>query len=429
VGGVTVKVEFKLPDVGEGMHEGEIVRFLVNEGDLVKLDQPIIEVQTDKVTVELPSPAAGTIVRFPVAVGVTVPVGEVVVVIETEAMVSSSADSSSLSINGLAHSQSAGENRPIRILATPHTRRIARELGVNIEQVKGTGPVGRVTEEDVRLFATRGTEEFDIEVAVVEKVADSPVDVVHDVTSSPAAVSLSPAHTKAPERIPMRGLRKKIADKMVQSKYTAPHVTSFDDLDVTALVALRNQIKPIAEQKGIKLTYLPFFIKALVIGLKDFPVFNASLDDAAGEIVLKKQYNIGVATDTEEGLIVPVIHNADQKSIFQLAKEVRELADRARSRKLTARDVTGGTFTISNVGPIGGLFATPIINYPEVAIFATHKIEKKPVVRSDEIVIREMMNFSLSFDHRVADGVTAVRFTNRVKELLEQPQLLFMELV
>lgn len=410
-----MKYEFKLPDVGEGMHEGEIVRFLVNEGDTVQVDQPIIEVQTDKVTVELPSPKAGKVTQFPVSAGDTVAVGAVVAVIDTEEgtkqeMNETGHYAKEVTLPSNSYAANAQANPLRRVIAAPHTRRIARQLGIDIEQVKGTGKAGRVTEEDLRNFTQQPAQ------------PNRPKSPSPESTSSHSSIDIPP------ERIPMRGLRKKIAEKMVRSKFTIPHVTSFDDIDITALVNLRTQMKPLAESRGMKLTFMPFFIKALVVALKDYPVFNAFLDEQAGEIVLHRQYHIGIATDTEEGLIVPVIHNADQKSIFQLAVEVYDLAEKARNRKLSSQEVSGGTFTISNVGPVGGLYATPIVNHPEVAILATHKIEKKPVVREDEIVIRQMMNFSLSFDHRVADGVTAVKFTNRFKQLLEQPEALFMEL-
>lgn len=407
-----MNIEFRLPDVGEGMHEGEILRYLVAEGDQVTNDQPIIEVQTDKVTVELPSPVAGRIIRFPVPAGEVVPVGEVLAIIDTGAATHTAA------VDVPSETRSG---RPQRIIATPHTRRIARELGVDIELVQGTGKAGRVTEEDVRRFAADGDRS-------TEQSLPTAATSIYTSQENLGDSSFQEPGTVPYERVPMRGLRKKIAEKMVRSKFTAPHVTSFDDIDITALVAIRTQMKPLAENKGIKLTYLPFIIKATVIALKEYPVFNASVDDENNEILLMKEYHIGVATDTEEGLVVPVIHHADHLSLLQLAEAVQSLADKARSRKLSTADVSGGTFTISNVGPIGGLFATPIINHPEVAILATHKMEKKPVVRNDEIVIRQMMNFSLSFDHRVADGVAAVRFTNRIKELLEQPERLLLEM-
>ncbi|MFD2371601.1 dihydrolipoamide acetyltransferase family protein [Brevibacillus sp. GCM10020057] len=455
-------VEFKLPDVGEGMHEGEILKILVRPGDAVTADQPVIEVQTDKVNAELSAPVSGVIGEVLVTEGETVKVGTTLLVIHTgeevkgapgsEQAASEPEEKPAAKTAEKSVPIDAPRPRTVRALATPYVRQLAREWKIDIEKVSGTGPAGRVTEEDLRLFmqGSKQAASSDHALAAPAEEAKSASHVAaaqmaataiaqekeaHAQERVPQTLQQAPIH-QAPaaaepsiERLPLKGIRKKIAEHMVKSVTIIPHVTSVDELEMDRLRALREQLLPHASRRGIKLTYLPFFIKALVIALKEFPVMNASIDDAANEILLKRFYNIGIATDTPEGLIVPVIKDADRKSIFQLADEIANLAELARSGKLTMEQITGGTFTISNVGPIGGLQATPIINHPQVAIMSLHKMEKRWVVREDEGVIRWMMNISLSFDHRLIDGVTAVRFTNRIKELLEDPNLLMVEMV
>lgn len=426
-------VEFKLPDVGEGMHEGEIVKVLVQAGESVTEDQPLLEVQTDKVNAELSAPAAGVVQQIFVTEGETVEVGATLLVIDTgsgavsreQEQPATSAPTPDQAKETAASVPSRHEVR--RSLATPYVRQLARELNVDIEQVQGTGKAGRVTEEDVRRFTN----------AKAETVKPAALQAAKHPQGTPgmkqtAAVASSqrekPGHEMI-ERLPLKGIRKKIAEHLVKSVSVIPHVTSVDELEMEGLYEWRERLKPYASKRNIKLTYLPFFIKALVIALQEFPVMNASIDDETHEILLKRFYHIGIATDTPDGLIVPVIKDADRKSLFQIADEISRLAQSAREGKLTLDQITGGTFTISNVGAIGGLQATPIINHPEVAILSLHKMEKRWVVRDDEGVIRRMMNLSLSFDHRLIDGVTAVRFTNRIKELLEDPNLLFAEMV
>lgn len=448
-------VEFKLPDVGEGMHEGEILKVLVRPGEAVVQDQPVIEVQTDKVSAELSAPATGVVQEIRIAEGDTVEVGTVLLVIDTGAASGEGTEAKPTVTPVSAPEKQSTATVPARqgasrSLATPYVRQLAREMKIDIEQVSGTGPAGRVTEEDLRQFASAGQKRALQEVSATAFAAapvNEPAEPARPVT--PAAVSKTaeqekPVQKQAAsqasalpvgvgdhliERLPLKGIRKKISEHMVKSVTVIPHVTSVDELEMDQLQALRERLKPHAEKKQLKLTFLPFFIKALVIALKEYPVMNASIDDATNEILLKRFYHIGIATDTPDGLIVPVIRDADRKSIFQLAAEIKQLAELAREGKLTLEQITGGTFTISNVGPIGGLQATPIINHPEVAILALHKMEKRWVVREEEGVIRQMMNISLSFDHRLIDGVTAVRFTNRIKELLEDPNLLFAEMV
>lgn len=303
---------------------------------------------------------------------------------------------------------------PVRALATPFVRQMAREMSIDLEKVTGTGPAGRVTEADLIQYAEGKQAPSNTSTPVVQDQA------------MPKKKEPKPAEEE--ERIPLKGIRKKIAEHMMKSVSIIPHVTHVDELEMDAVKKLRDELKVYADEKNIKLTYLPFFIKAIVNALKEFKTLNASIDDKTNEIVLKNYYHIGIATDTKDGLIVPVIKHADQKTILELAAEISQLASQAREGKLTLDQISGSTFTISNVGPIGGLHATPIINHPEVAILALHKMEPRMVVRDWEGVIRLMMNMSLSFDHRLIDGVTAVRFTNRIKELLENPNLLFVEM-
>jgi pyruvate dehydrogenase E2 component (dihydrolipoamide acetyltransferase) len=433
--------EFRLPDIGEGIHEGEIVKWLVKEGDIVREDQPMVEVMTDKATVEIPAPRAGKILKLNAKEGETVKVGSVLVIIEelgeakpepkrevVEAPPQREPEPVAAAVSTTATAVAAppppSPATPTaapaqRVLATPATRKLARELGVDISQIQGTGPGGRVTDEDVRRFAAART--------VPQPPPPSPAP-----TPPPAAPAFAPSAVvtdRREERIPLRGIRKRIAEHMHQSKTTAAHFTYVDEVDMTELIQMREQMKPLAEQKGVKLTYLPFIVKASVAALKEMPILNASIDEAKGEIVIKKYYNIGIATATDEGLIVPVIKDADRKSLLEIAMEIERLAKAAREGKVALSDLQGGTFTITSLGALGGLFATPIINYPEVAILGIHEIKKRPVVRDDQIVIRDIMYVSLSFDHRLIDGDVGARFCKKIISYLENPKLLFLELV
>ncbi|RZT24104.1 MULTISPECIES: dihydrolipoamide acetyltransferase family protein [Fictibacillus] len=424
-------VEVKLHDIGEGMHEGEVIHFFVKAGDTVKIDQPLVEVQTDKVTAELPSPAAGTIKDIKVKEGDVVTVGSVILTIEASAAAPS---------DKKAEERVAEQEQPVvdkivaapkntvfaggvatlnkRVLAAPFTRKIARENGVDIELIEGTGPGGRVTDQDVYNFiengsATPAKEEAKNHIAEDRK------------TEAPSYTS------KDAEEIPFKGRRKQIAKKMVQSLATIPHVTHFEEIDVTAVMDLKKQLKAMdpENKRGMNVSVAAFFVKAIQIALKDFPIFNAKLDEEKEVIRLEKNVNIGIATDSDEGLIVPVISHVEQRNVRDIAVDMKDKITRAKTNKLKGSDMTGGTFTISNVGPLGSIAATPIINHPEVALMAFHKTKKTPVVVGNEIVIRSMMNVSMSFDHRVADGATAVMFTNRVKELIENPYFMTLELI
>ncbi len=414
--------QWKLPDVGEGIHEAEIVKWLVAVGDEVETDQPILEIQTDKASVDIPSPVAGHVQQILAAEGQVVRVGTVVIEFnvggESLAAPSDGQAQPAPTVAASAPREtpaSASSAASRRALATPAVRKLARELGVNIQEVPGTGDNGRVLPEDVRRFTAP------------EKAAPPPAPQEAPREPVIAAPLMEAAGDEV--RIPLRGLRRTIAEHMVRSKFTAPHVSSMDEVEVSALVELREQMKEIAAKEGVKLTYLPFIVKAVVTALKRFPYLNASLDDANQEIILKPYYHIGIAVDDPEGLVVPVLRHADRKSLVELAQEIRDLTDRAHQRALKRDEMTGSTFTLTNYGSFGGLFATPVINYPEVGIFGTGRIQKKAVVLDDgQIVARPVMGVCLTFDHRVADGGMAGRFTNQVMRYLNRPAELFLEM-
>lgn len=402
------------------MHEGEILRILVKSGDFVEQDQPIVEVQTDKVHAELSAPISGIVTEIYCEEGELVRVGERLLTIDDQHSTPENIRPSTQSDEGQGQKKDTAHtiHTPYRALATPYVRQLAREQNVDLDQIRGTGPAGRVTESDVKAFVNLAQRAIEPLKSTSDPVISLSLPEISEKTS-----------TKREERIALKGMRKKIAEQMMKSVTNIPHVTTYDEVEMDEIRNARDRMKAYADKRGVKLTFLPFFIKALVIALKEFPIINASLDDATQEIVLKYDYHIGIATDTPDGLIVPVIKHADRKSLFQLAEEISHLAEMARDGKLKLEQITGGTFTLSNVGPIGSLHATPIINHPEVAIISLHKMEKRWVVREDQGVIRWMMNMSLSFDHRLIDGVTAVKFMNRIKELLEDPHVLFAEMM
>jgi pyruvate dehydrogenase E2 component (dihydrolipoamide acetyltransferase) len=424
--------EFRLPDIGEGVVEGEVVRWLVNEGDIVREDQPMVEVMTDKATVEIPSPKAGTIAQISAPAGQICKVGAVMVRIDVAGDAKSKAapvvaPAASASTNGHANgshgtmhaavaSQAPAAPRGGKVLATPATRKLARDLGVDLSSVRATGDNGRVTKEDVRA-ADRG--------------GDLPVPPRAAELREPPPSARFPRESgdTRDERVPFRGVRKKIAENMHRSKTTAAHFTYVEECDVTELSSLRKRAKARAEERGIKLSFLPFIVKAVCAGLKKYPIVNSTLDEAAQEIVLRKRYHIGVAAASEAGLIVPVVKDADQKSLFQIADELEQLSEKAKTGKASREELTGSTFTISSLGALGGVLATPIINFPEVAILGVHKMKPVPVVRDGAIVIRDMMNLSISLDHRIVDGYEGALFLQHVVTLLQDPTLMFMEMV
>lgn len=410
--------EWKLPDVGEGIHEAEIVKWLVEPGDAVAVDQPILEIQTDKATVEIPCPVAGRVRVLKATAGDLVPVGTVV--IEFEMPGDGSGSPASLAPHaagvgvgvGLSSALNGRSAAGRRALAAPAVRKLARELAVDIQGVPGSGPNGRVVADDVRRAA-----------------GSRMVSPGRPSAAEPAAPTPQITAADAETRIPLRGTRRAIAEHMVRSKFTAPHVSTMDEVEVSELVALRSQMKESLAGTEVKMTYLPFVIKAVVAALREFPYLNASLDDQTHEIVLKSYYHIGIAVDDPDGLVVPVLRNADQKSLKQLAVEIQDVTERAHRHALTRDELSGSTFTLTNYGSFGGLYATPVINYPEVAIFGTGRIQKRAIVLPDDsIVARPVMTVSLTFDHRVVDGGMAGRFTNQVMRLLNRPADLFLEM-
>ncbi len=399
--------QFKFPDVGEGITEGEVVRWLVKEGDEVKNDQPIAEVETDKAIVEMPSPYAGTVLKLHAREKDIVKVGQVLITIgEKGEKAEEAVPAVAPKRPGAGAVVEAGSALPaqlsgVGILATPRVRKLAQDLGLDLSAIPATGPGGRITEEDVQ--------------AAQKKAAPAP-----------AAVKVKSKFDfyGSVERVPLRGVRRATAKRMAESVSKAAHVTHFDEAGAAALDKLREKMKPEAEGQGIKLTYLPFIVKALVAALKLHPMFNATLDEPEEEIIVKKYYNIGIAVDVPDGLIVPVLKGADEKSLWTVAREIQALAEAARGRTLDLADLKGGTFSITNVGMIGGEAATPIINYPEVAILATLKIADRPRVEEGRVVVRKTLPLCLSFDHRVVDGAEAARFMNDLKKILEQEALL-----
>jgi pyruvate dehydrogenase E2 component (dihydrolipoamide acetyltransferase) len=407
---------FSFPDVGEGIHEGRIVEWLVAEGATVAEDEALVKVETDKAVVELPSPRAGKVVALHAAADAVIHVGDPLVTIGEageKAPAAAAATPAPERAAGTPPPVAAAKAAPARRPpATPRTRALARKLNVDLSAVRGTGSGGRITDEDVER-AARG------EAVATPAVPAAPAPSLRRAATVEGEV----------ERLPISHLRKVIANAMRASKQTAAHVTHVDEADVTELVEHYRRVKPVIEaQAGVKFSLLPFFIKALVTALKGHPIFNASVDEDAQEILIKRYYNIGIAVDTPEGLIVPVLKDADHKDMVTLAAEVADLAERARSRRLTLDELKGGTCTITNIGPLGGVFATPIINQPELAIVGLHKISDRPAVVDSTIAIRKMMYLSVSFDHRYIDGADAARFMSELVRLVSEPSLLMVRL-
>ncbi|MEK4249946.1 dihydrolipoamide acetyltransferase family protein [Paenibacillus sp. FSL W7-1287] len=418
------KFEYRFPELGEGLHEGEIVKVLIAPGQAVTDDDIIMEVQNDKAVVEVPCPVNGKVVEVLMKDGDVKKVGEVVAIIEAEGEIpegfgapaeEAKEEAPAPAASSAQEAAAAPVAESAVVLATPSVRKFAREQGVDITQVSGTGKNGRVTREDIAGF--NGAAPAAAAPAAQEAAAPA---------AAAAPVASGDAY-RPEERVPFKGIRKIIAGAMSKSVYTAPHVTIMDEVDVTELVALRTKYKPYAEQRGSKLTYLPFIVKALVSACREFPIMNSTLDEANQEIVYRKYYNIGIATDTENGLIVPVVEDADRKNLFAIADKIKDLAVRGRDGKLAANELRGSTITISNIGSAGGMFFTPVINFPEVAILGTGRISEKAVVRNGELVAAPVMALSLSFDHRLIDGATAQNFMNHIKKLLAQPELFIME--
>ena len=417
-------LEFKLPDVGEGVAEGEIVQWLVAVGDTVAEHQAVVEVMTDKATVEIPAPAAGQITQLLASAGEVVPVGSVIFHLATSGGAAAAPAAAPAPAAPAAASAPAAPAAPApavtavasvedsKVLAVPSARRVARELGVSLSQVSGTGRNGVIRRADVEAFHAAGG-----------AAAAAP-------SAQPAATAAAPAavNTAGETRTPFRGVRRKIAEAMVRSAFTAPHFTVMEEVDVTELVALRAQAKALGAEEGVKVTYMPFIMKATALALQKFPMLNGRLDEATNELVNYHYVNLGIATDTPNGLIVPVIKDVQAKGILQLARELGELAERTKAGKVKPDELQGSTFSITNAGNIGGILATPIINFPDIAILGVHRLMKKPggveTPEGDRIEVRQFMNFSTSVDHRLADGADGARFLTYLRRLLENPGLL-----
>jgi pyruvate dehydrogenase E2 component (dihydrolipoamide acetyltransferase) len=496
--------EFKLPDIGEGVTEGEIVKWLIARGDTVKEDQPIVEVMTDKATVVITAPHAGKVLETRGEAGGVVPVHAVLVVFDlggagrdeahpqtpgAEAAPHTSAhpthkppppagnaepaatavgdiretlpgmdfsnEAAPAAVNGHAHRGYFNE----KPLATPATRALARELGVDLRGVQPTGPNGRVTKDDLRAHgaekaapaspggASSPATEAPVAVraprtvpaaettprpAPAAPLATRTVEALSPVTTRQAGKLAIPTaqgpSSALEERIPLRGVRKRIFEGMTRSKHTAAHFTFVEECDAGAIIALRARLRPAADKAGVKLTFLPFFVKAVVAALKRHPSLNAAFDESTQEIVVRRFYDIGIASATEAGLVVPVVRGADRKSILDIARDIQRLGDDTKAGKIRPEDLGGSTFTITSLGQQGGLFATPILNFPEVAILGVHQIKQKPVVRDGEIVIGDVMLLSLSFDHRLIDGHVGAAFAYEIIGYLQDPDRLFLEM-
>ncbi|MGN7398673.1 dihydrolipoamide acetyltransferase family protein [Cytobacillus praedii] len=430
--------EFKLPDIGEGIHEGEIVKWFVKSGDKVQEDDVLCEVQNDKAVVEIPSPVAGTVEEIKVGEGTVATVGQVLITFdapgyenlkfkgdeeahesnETAPELNNQDAPKQETANATTAPVEADSNR--RIIAMPSVRKYARDNGVDIHQVAGSGKNGRVVKADIDSFLNGGT-------VVQSQVTSEQEAAAPQESKAPQASKAIPQGQYPETREKMSGIRKAIAKAMVKSKHTAPHVTLMDEVDVTKLVAHRKKFKEVAASKGIKLTFLPYVVKALTSALREFPTLNTSIDDEASEIIQKHYYNIGIAADTDKGLLVPVIKDADRKSTFSISNEINELATKAREGKLAPDEMKGASCTITNIGSAGGQWFTPVINHPEVAILGIGRIAEKPVVKDGEIVAAPVLALSLSFDHRIIDGATAQNALNHIKRLLNDPELLLME--
>ena len=423
--------EFKLPDIGEGIHEGEIVKWFVKAGDKIEEDDVLCEVQNDKSVVEIPSPVAGTIEDVLVEEGTVAVVGDTIVKIDApdaeEMQFKGGHDDESSNDSKEEVKEEAKEEAPQqapanedvdenkKVKAMPSVRKYARDNNVNIKAVNGTGKNGRITKEDVDAYLNGGGQ-----AATTEDTASTPAESTQETAAAPAG-----DFPETTEKIP--AMRKAIAKAMVNSKHTAPHVTLMDEIDVQELWDHRKKFKEIAAEQGTKLTFLPYVVKALVSALKKYPALNTSFNEEAGEVVHKHYWNIGIAADTERGLLVPVVKHADRKSIFQISDEINELAVKARDGKLTSDEMKGATCTISNIGSAGGQWFTPVINHPEVAILGIGRIAQKPIVKDGEIIAAPVLSLSLSFDHRQIDGATGQNAMNHIKRLLNNPELLLME--
>ncbi len=435
--------EVRLPELGEGVMEGELIKWLVKPGDTVKPDQPVAEIMTDKATVEVPSPIAGTVKELKFKAGDVIAVEKVILTLEgegttaqatavtkpTPTQTATATPAKAITTPNYATTNTttpfsgaqldASTIQPpvadFKTLATPSTRRLAREMNVDINALSGSGLAGRVTREDV-LASGGGLETY-----------SSPSNGTYKTPAIPKSGPV--AATETDERVPLRGIRKKIAENMQMAKHIIPHFTLMDEAEVTELVALRDSLKSEAEALGTKITYLPFVMKALIATCRQFPMFNASIDDAAAEIVYKKHFNIGFAADTPNGLVVPVIKNANHKTILEISREILDLAKRARDGKLKPEEMKGATITVTNIGSVGGTYATPIINHPEVAILGMYKISDRLVLNDGKVSSVKVMNFTITADHRLIDGAVAANFLKAFITKIQKPGMLLLEMI
>ncbi len=470
------KFEFKLPDVGEGVTEGEIVKWLVKLGDAVREDEPLVEVMTDKATVTITSPKSGTVTELGGAEGSVVAVGSMLVLLslgDGAASRAEAAPAANGASSGVGPGAGAGagpgaaaksegpaatavgdikESLPgmdlvqpsapraaaveakggayfnAKPLATPATRKLARDLGVDLRAVAPSGSHGRVMKEDVRGAAAL-RRDASATAAEASPASLAPSATAAGMQRAPIVVAPASAGQESlEERRPLKGVRRKIFDAMARSKQTAAHFTFVEECDVSALKGVRERLRPLADQRKVKLTYLPFFVKAVVAALKRHPLLNSAFDESTQEIVERRYYNIGIASATEQGLMVPVVHGADKKSLLEIAADIQRLGEATKSGKVAPEDLRGSTFTVTSLGAQGGLFATPILNLPEVGILGLHQMKQKPVVRGGQIVIGEVMLLSLSFDHRLIDGHVGAAFAYELIAYLENPDRLWLEM-
>ncbi len=492
-----MKFEYRFPDIGEGITEGVLFKWFVKEGDPIKEGDPVAEVETDKVTADIPSARTGTVEKLNFKIGDTINVGDVFIVIDTDNNAASPnenlkeesnktdeagqtekvdqtqdgqtdevsqekipegtkakvfADSKQAKKRELDEKEEVLEEETAGVvgeviassreippstegqdsihpatqqkkaLATPVARQMAKDLGVDIRSVSGTGPNGRVMKEDINKAAQPKAE-----TGKAIAPADSPSDNKGDFATDSSLHNSGHGSAEAEERIPLTSIRKTIAARMSQSRFTIPHTTAMDEIDITALDEFRKKYKEVLQDEGISLTYLPFIVKAVILALKEHPEFNSELDEAKSEVILKHYYHIGIATDTDRGLMVPVVRDADKMSTIDLAQAIERVTVRAKDNKVALTDLKGSTFSVTNYGSIGGYFGIPIINHPEAAVLGLGRITKKPVVIGDEIVIRKVLPLSLSYDHRIIDGASGARFLNTLRDLLADPELLLLK--
>ena len=462
--GSTAYFQFKLPALGEGIMEGEIVSWTVKEGDTIEEDSTLVEVQNDKSVEELPSPVSGVVKKIHVPAGQIAQLGDVLVEIDSPDHNGQAGDAEAAQAHANAYDDAAApaeevpadprgesqkqdtsievsqglsdeEAKNRRVLAMPSVRKLARDKGLDITRIPGSGKNGRITREDVENFnpaanAGQPAAQQEAESAGQEQAQAAGVEQPAAPASQPAAPAkpFTSSQAEREERVAMSGTRSAIAQAMVNSKHTAPHVTLYDEVEVSKLWAHRKKYKEVAAEQDVKLTFLPYVVKALIAAAKKYPVINASIDDVSNEIVYKNYYNIGIATDTDRGLYVPNIKNANTKNMFQIAQEIVELSGKAHDGSLPMTEMSEGTITISNIGSAGGKWFSPIINHPEVAILGFGSIVQQPIVNEDgELAVGRVCKLSLSFDHRIVDGATAQRALNEVKRFLADPELLLME--